>query len=75
MFDPDYELLKAQALAGYDRNARKASDVSEKTRMIHTVCDSRLTMKLKKINGADDARPSTEEDAEEEEEEITEEAG
>ena len=65
MFDKDYELLKAQALAGYDRSARKASDVSEKTRIFQTTCDSR---KLKKINGGKDARPSTEEEEEEEEE-------
>ena len=75
MFDADYDLLKAQALAGYDRNARKASDVSEKTRMIQTACDSRLTLKLKKINGAkDNVRASTEAEEEEEEEEDTQEA-
>jgi hypothetical protein len=52
MFDSDYELLKAQALAGYRRSARKATDVSEKTRMFQTACDSRLTLKFKKINSA-----------------------
>lgn len=71
MFDADYDLLKAQALGGYSRNARKASDVSEKTRMIQTACDSRLTLKLKKINGAkeeiegSDNHPQGENDEEE----------
>jgi len=46
MFDSDYQLLKARVLGGFQRNSRKASDVSEKTKMFQTACDSRKTARF-----------------------------
>jgi len=68
MFDEDYNLLKAKVLGGFKRNSRRASVLSEKTKLVQTACEKKTQKHKREIQESEDSDITLEG---EEEDEVT----